>query len=262
MPSQPKRPTALTIAGSDSGGGAGLQADLKAFSAARVHGTTAITCVTAQNPQGVDAIEPVSASLLDQQIAAVCAAFPVRAIKTGMLYSKELVLVVEHWIARTPDIPWVIDPVLISTSGASLLKPDALDAYKTKLFPRAALLTPNISEAEALVGKKITDPEAMREAAKVLFKTYGLPILVKGGHLGAGPTALDILHTGIGEWLLQSPRVHGVKTHGTGCTLAASVAAHLALGKPLLESVIAAKKTVTNAIKNTFRTGHQHVLNP
>ena len=262
MASQPSRPTALTIAGSDSGGGAGVQADLKAFSAAGVHGTTAVTCITAQNPQEISAIETVSPTLVDQQIAAVCSAFPVGAIKTGMLYSRDLVLVTARWITRTPQIPWVIDPVLVATSGALLLKPDALDAYKTSLFPHAALLTPNIAEAETLVGHKITDPEAMREAARILFKNYGVPILIKGGHLASGSSALDLLYTGNGEWLLQAPRVQGVRPHGTGCTFAAFIAAHLALGKPLPESVMAAKKMVTNAIRRSFKTGRQQILNP
>ncbi len=252
----------MTIAGSDSGGGAGIQADLKTFEAAGVHGTCAVTCITAQNPNGLRGMETVSPPLLEAQIAAVCESFPVGAIKTGMLYSSELIEIAGQWMHRTPRVPWVIDPVLVATSGALLLKPEALDSLKKLIFPKAAILTPNIPEAEVLIGHKIPDVESMREAARTIFKCYGTPVLLKGGHLATGKLALDIFYNGIDEWLLQAPRLLGIKTHGTGCTYSAAIAAHLALGATLFESVVAGKKMVTKAIHQSFKTGRHRVLHP
>jgi hydroxymethylpyrimidine/phosphomethylpyrimidine kinase len=250
---------ALTIAGSDSGGGAGVQADLKTFAALGVHGASAITCITAQNPRRVLGIEACSAKIIRAQIEAVFDQLPPRAVKTGMLFSREIIHEVAEALRRG-RCPVVVDPVMIATSGARLLKADAAKALREKLFPLATLVTPNLPEAETLLGISIREPEDLRAAARALQERFGCAALVKGGHLANTREAIDVFFDGNTELFLSSPRVRGVKTHGTGCTYSAAVAAHLALGEKLAHAVKLAKEFVTNAIANSRRANRHDVL--
>lgn len=252
-------PVALTIAGSDSGGGAGVQADLKTFAALGVHGASALTCITAQNPRHVIGVEACSAKIIREQIEAVFDQLPPRAAKTGMLFSSEIILEVARAL-RERRCPVVVDPVMVATSGARLLKADAVNALVKKLFPLAMLVTPNIPEAEALLGISILEPEDVRTAARALHARFGCGALVKGGHLANTREAMDVFFDGNTELLLISPRVRGVMTHGTGCTYSAAVAAHLARGEKLARAVELAKEFVTSAIRKSRRAGHHDVL--
>jgi len=244
-------PVALTIAGSDSSAGAGIQADLKTFSTLGVYGLTAVTCVVAETPGLVSKIEPVSATLVRDQIEVLLRAFPVAAIKTGLLFSAEIVSEVSRLLADRRSIPLVIDPVMIATSGASLLQPNAIEIYERDLFPLAALLTPNMDEAARLVGSPASNLEEMREAGHTLAKTYGVPVLLKGGHL-AGDIATDLLFRG-GEVIeFSAPFSRGLATHGTGCTYSAAITAGLATSLSLEEAIGRAKEYVTAAIANHF----------
>lgn len=253
-------PSALTIAGSDSGGGAGVQADLKTFAAHGVHGVSAITCLTAQNPNTVLGVQPCSSTVLRQQLEAV-SPFRPGAMKTGMLFSKALIEVVAGFAAEHKKIALVVDPVMIATSGAVLLKPAAVSALK-KLLGRAVIITPNVPETEALCAAVITDIEAQRRAARTLFGEFGCAVLVKGGHMKGGGDVADIFYDGNEELLLTAPFIGGVSTHGTGCTLSAAIAANLALGMSLKASVLHAKQFITGAIASSTITAGFHVLNP
>ncbi len=213
-----KRPVALAIAGSDSGGGAGLQADLKTFTALRVHGTSVITCLTAQNPRRVLAVEPCSPEMVRQQIEAVFEELRPAAVKTGMLFSAGIIRAVVDFFKGKKGLPLVVDPVMISTSGAVLLKPSAMQALREQLLPLATLVTPNLDEAEILAGQAIREPEDLRAAARKIFSRYGCAVLTKGGHLSHTREAMDIFFDGETELLLSAPFVRGVSTHGTGCT--------------------------------------------
>src|SRR5581483_2272499 len=225
-------PVALTIAGSDSGGGAGIQADLRTFALLGVHGASAITCLTAQNRRAVTRIETVSPRMVRAQLAAVFAeASPPRAAKTGMLYSASLVQEVARFMKRHREVPLVVDPVMIATSGRPLLQPDALEVLRRQLLPLAALVTPNRDEAEVLSGPRVRAPEEMREAARRIFGQFGCAALVKGGHVAAGGDSVDILFDGASEWMLSAPRAHGVRLHGTGCAYSAAIVAGLARGE-------------------------------
>ena len=253
-------PVALTIAGSDSGGGAGVQADLKTFAALDVHGTSAITCVTAQTPGRVSLIEPCSTWMVRAQLTAVFKELTPQAAKTGMLYSREIIRLVARWFREHP-CPLVVDPVMIATSGARLLEPDAVEALAKELLPLAILSTPNVPEAEALLAMKIRAPEDLRTAARRWHQRFSGAVLVKGGHLAAGRESLDLFYDGNAELLLSARRVRGVKTHGTGCTYAAAITAHLARGKPLGTAVQLAKQFVTAAIDGSRRVREFDVLN-
>lgn len=255
-------PVALTIAGSDSGGGAGIQADLKVFAALGVHGTSAITCVTAQNPRQVLGIAAVSPKIIRLQIDAVMKELPPAAVKTGMLFSEAIIKSVAERAGSTRSVPWVVDPVMVATSGAHLLKPSAIRSLARLLLPKAALMTPNLDEAEVLAGMKIADPEAMREAARVLHRRHGCAVLVKGGHLRGAREALDVFYDGCEELLLTAPFIRGVSTHGTGCTYSAAITAYLALGFSLIEAVTEAKTLITRAIRSSVRIGHHSALQP
>jgi hydroxymethylpyrimidine/phosphomethylpyrimidine kinase len=254
-------PIALTIAGSDSGGGAGLQADLKTFAALGVHGTTAITCITAQNPRRVAAIEPVRADLVRQQIEAVFAELKPRAVKTGMLFSTEIIKEVADFFAGGKRPPLVVDPVMVATSGAVLLKPSAMRVLKDRLLPLAAVVTPNLDEAELLVGRKLRSLDDLRNAAQEIQARFGCAALVKGGHLRTERDAVDIFFDGGALTELRSPRVRGVSTHGTGCTYSAAIAAELARGRKLLRAVKLAKSFITRAIQQSYRAAGHCVLN-
>jgi hydroxymethylpyrimidine/phosphomethylpyrimidine kinase len=247
MPATSKIPVALTIAGSDSSAGAGIQADLKTFSALGVYGLTAVTCVVAETPGHVSKIEPVSAELVRDQIEVLLRSFPVAAIKTGLLFSASIIAEIASVLRERRSTPLVIDPVMVATSGDALLQDDAIQTYERDLFPLAALLTPNLGEAGRLVGKSITDLEAMREAGETLEKKYGVPVLLKGGHL-AGNDAIDLLCLKGSVIEFSAPFSRGIATHGTGCTYSAAITAGLAGGLSLEEAIRRAKKFVTSAI--------------
>ena len=248
--------TALTIAGSDSGGGAGIQADLKTFSAHGVFGTTAITAVTAQNTLGVTRVLAMPADLVVAQIDAVVTDLGADATKIGMLATGEIVEAVAEAIAhhRLPHV--VLDTVMVAKGGARLLDPDAIEAIRRVLLPLAEVVTVNVPEAEALTSLTITDTGGLREAAARLVGMGARTVVVKGGHL-PGP-AVDDFFDGERHVELRAPRIDTRHTHGTGCTLAAAIAARLALGDPLLEAVQAAKRYVTAAIERAPGLGRGH----
>ena len=252
------RPCVLTVAGSDSGGGAGIQADLKTFEAIGVHGTSAITCVTAQNPLSVRDVQPMSPKSVAAQIRAVVEVLAPQVVKTGMLYSAEIIQCVN--LALDRDLRLIVDPVMISTSGAMLLQPSAVAALK-ELMRRAYLVTPNVDEAEHLLGGKLSEPEDLRAAARQLHEEYGCAALLKGGHLENLQVAVDVLFDGENEWLLEAPYVRGVSTHGTGCTYSAAIAAYCALDEPLPRAVARAKEFISNAIGRSTSTNGHDVLN-
>lgn len=256
----PKIPTALTIAGSDSGGGAGLQADLKTFAALRVHGATVITCVTAQNPARVKAIESCSPSIVLRQLEAVFEELPPVAVKSGMLFSEQIIREVAGFL-KGHQVALVVDPVMIATSGATLLRPAAVKALCSHLLPLATLITPNVDEAAALLGRPLNSVEDLRSAAKELHARFGTAVLAKGGHLRGLRQAVDIFYDGDQELLLSAPFVRRIKTHGTGCTYSSAITAYLALGLTLPASVAAAKEFVTQAIACSTPAGSHKVLN-
>ena len=257
-------PVALTIAGSDSGGGAGVSADLKTFAALGVHGTSAIACLTAQNPRRVLAVEACSPKMLQQQIEAVFAELKPAAVKTGMLFTAENISVVAKFFGNRQSAignrQLIIDPVMISTSGARLLKPAAEKILREKLLPLATLVTPNLDEAAALIGKRISSPEQMRQAARKIHAEFGCAILLKGGHLKNCREAIDVFFDGETELLLTAPFVKGVSTHGTGCTYSAAITAALALGHDLPHAVEIGKNFITEAIGNSYKIGDHFAL--
>jgi hydroxymethylpyrimidine/phosphomethylpyrimidine kinase len=250
-------PVALSVAGSDSSAGAGIQADLKTFSALGVYGLTAVTCIVAEIPGKVSRIEPASTRIVRQQIEVLAKAFPIAAIKTGLLCSGEIVSAVAKAIRDidkmlAPRIPLVIDPVFVATSGDPLLKPAAIETYQKELFALASLITPNLAEAEQLLGTRIKDRKSMHGAGKKLEKRFGTAILLKGGHL-AGSRAVDLLFANGKVVEFSAPFVRGVATHGTGCTYSAAITAGLAKDLSLEDAVRQAKKFVTGAIMRHFR---------
>jgi hydroxymethylpyrimidine/phosphomethylpyrimidine kinase len=253
-------PVALTIAGSDSSAGAGIQADLKTFSALNVYGLSAATCVVAETPGRVSKIEPVSVELVREQIEVLLRSFPVAAIKTGLLFSGEIVEEVVAVLRKHRSIPVVVDPVMVATSGDALLQDTAIDIYERELFPLAAVLTPNLSEAARLSGKPIPDLAAMRTAGRMLTEKYGVPVILKGGHL-TGDRAIDLLFEDEAVTEYTAPFSRGVTTHGTGCTYSAAIAAGLAAGSSLKEAVARAKEFVTAAIAQHYEWGAIHALN-
>ena len=264
-PSAAAVPVALSVAGSDSSAGAGIQADLKAFSALGVYGLTAITCIVAEIPGKVSRIEPASTRIVRQQIEVLAKTFPIAAIKTGLLCSGEIISAVAKAIRDidkmfAPRIPLVIDPVFVATSGDPLLKPAAIQTYEKELFALASLITPNRSEAEQLLGTRIKDRQSMHRAGKKLEKRFGTAILLKGGHL-AGDRAVDLLFANGKVVEFSAPFVRGVATHGTGCTYSAAITAGLAKGLALEDAVRQAKKFVTKSIRNHFQWGNLHALN-
>jgi len=261
VPAQPlPPPVALTIAGSDNSAGAGAQADLKTFTALRAYGLTAITCVVAEVPGKVSAIHPIPATVVAEQIRLCLAAFPVAAVKTGMLYSTEIVETVCDLLAATA-MPVVVDPVMVATSGAPLLRPEALELFRNRLFRRAAIVTPNLDEVGVILGRPIRTLDDMRHAGAELVAQFATAWLLKGGHL-AGDDATDLLFESDGSLTeLPTARIRGVSTHGTGCATSAAIAAGLANGLPLRAAVALAKRFVTNAIRGHHRWGGIHALN-
>lgn len=248
---------ALTIAGSDSGGGAGVQADLKTFFRFGVYGASALTLVTAQNTLGVQRVHLLPPELVYAQIQSVAEDLPVHAAKTGALGSGEIVAAVAEAVARFGLRPLVVDPVMVAKGGDSLLAEEAVAALKERLFPLAELITPNRLEAEALLGRPIRTLEEAKEAAQALLALGPKAVLLKGGHL-EGEEAVDLLATREGVQAYAAPRVATRNTHGTGCTLSAAIAALLALGKPLAEAVAEAKAYLTRALKTAPPLGHGH----
>lgn len=254
-------PVVLTIAGSDNSAGAGAQADLKTFAAHGAYGLTAITCVVAEVPGKVSAIQPIEPRIVREQIALCFDAFPVAAVKTGMLHSREIieeVLAALDALEKRPPI--VVDPVMVATSGDRLLRPDAVALYEQRVFPLATVVTPNLDEVAALLGRGVATLEEMRAAARELASRHAVPFLVKGGHL-RGEQAVDLLVDADGEIEFEAPFVPNVSTHGTGCTYSAAIAAGLAQGLPLREAVRLAKDYVTAAIRESFRWPRAEALN-
>jgi len=245
-------PVALSIAGSDSSAGAGIQADLKTFSALGVYGLTAVTCVVSETPGKVSRIEPVNAQLVRDQIQVVAKSFPIRATKTGLLCSAKIVQTVAQAIADSLSGAIVVDPVFSATTGTRLLDRDAVELYEKELFPRATLITPNLSEAAQLLGEEIPDRKAMERAAGALSKKYGASVLLKGGHL-SGHRAIDLLFKNGSVTEFSAAFVRDIATHGTGCTYSAAITAGLASGLSLEAAIRRAKKFVTAAIKRHFR---------
>lgn len=253
-------PIALTIAGSDSGGGAGIQADLKTFTALGVHGTSAITCITAQNPRGVTGIQAVRPDMVRKQIEAVFAELRPDAVKTGMLFSAGIIHVVAQFFAGGKRPPLVVDPVMVATSGAVLLKPSAVRALTEQLLPLAILVTPNLDEAEILLGRKVRRLAELPDAAREIHERFGCAVLVKGGHLRSGDRAVDVFFDGKTLREFSAKRIRGVSTHGTGCTYSAAIAAALAQGETLPRAVARAKLFVTRAIAGSRRARRHFVL--
>ncbi len=247
-------PRTLTIAGSDSGGGAGVQADLKVFFEFGCHGMSALTALTAQNTLGVNAIHEVPPDFVEAQIAAVADDIGIDAAKTGMLASAPIVEAVAGSVQAHGITRLVVDPVFVSKSGHRLLAADAVEALIERLFPLAALVTPNLEEAGALIGTPITSLEDMKAAAHSLYEMGPHSVVVKGGHL-QGATAVDVFYDG-GELVeLAGPRWATEDTHGTGDTLAAAVTARLAWGDDLLSALSAGKEFVSGAVEHSLRLG-------
>lgn len=245
-----RRAIALTIAGSDSSGGAGIQADLKTFSGLGVYGASVITAVTAQNTRGVQGIETLSPTFAARQITSVLVDLDVAGIKTGMLATREIVLAVADALAPIADrVPIVVDPVMIATSGDALLAPGAIDAYRSALLPIAALITPNLAEAARLTGRPpAVSLDQMADQGSALIAAGARAVLVKGGH-AEGADAIDVFVVQGYVRTYSAPRIATRHTHGTGCTLSAAIAAHLALGQPLPLAIERAKDYLTNALR-------------
>ena len=251
------RPCCLTIAGSDSGGNAGVQADLRAFHAYGIHGCTVFAALTAQNPGGVAAVHVVPPEFVAAQLDAVLDAYSIAALKTGMMPDPAALEVVADRISSRTDISKVVDPVMIATSGARLVSEAAIDAVKSILLPIADIITPNIPEAECLSGMGISCRADVREAAKWLFGEFGCAVLVKGGHaVGDLDAAEDTLFDGKNFMSFSMPWIENpVSTHGTGCSLAAALAAELALGRNLEKAVEGSKRYVHKAIAGSYSVG-------
>src|SRR5574342_309480 len=246
-------PKALTIAGSDSGGGAGIQADLKTFSAYRVFGMSVITAVTAQNSLGVQAVEYLPPSLVARQLSSVLDDLGADAAKCGMLGTTSIVEAVAAVLRASPVARLLVDPVMAATSGDALLEPIAVGAVMTSLLPLAAVVTPNLPAAEALAGMPVSSRTDMEEAARRIHKLGPRHVLVKGGHLKGD--AVDLLYNGREFTAFRAPRIECDNTHGTGCTFSAAITAGLAQGRPLGEAVRDAKAYVTRAIREGFALG-------
>lgn len=258
-------PAVLTIAGSDCSAGAGIQADLKTFQHFQVHGLTAVTCVVSETANIVRAVHAVPVDLVRDQVSLLLESFPVAAIKTGMLYSAEHVAMVADVLRHFRHIPLVVDPVMIASTGAPLLEPAAIAAYRELLLPFAVLITPNLPEAEALLGDSIPDLAALEPAARRLSEIFQTGILLKGGHL-EGPDCVDLLLENGQAHGFTAPRIPVSGSHGTGCTLSAAITAALANGNSLASSVQAAKDYLGQTLRLSYQFHHPsgeviHALN-
>jgi hydroxymethylpyrimidine/phosphomethylpyrimidine kinase len=248
-------PRVLTVAGSDSGGGAGIQADLKAMLAHGVHGMSALTAVTAQNSLGVQGVWPLPIEAVEQQFRSVVDDIGVDAVKTGMLGTSALTSAVARLLGTLPaGVPVVVDPVSVSKHGDPLLDPEAVEALRTELLPRATVVTPNLDEVRFISGLDVADEDGMREAARALLALGPRWVLVKGGHLAGEAADLLVGPDGAEHWF-RAPRLDNRHTHGTGCTLASSIASRLALGDDVPAAVAAAKEYVTGGIAHGFPLG-------
>ncbi|MHA6251170.1 bifunctional hydroxymethylpyrimidine kinase/phosphomethylpyrimidine kinase [Oceanobacillus sp. CAU 1775] len=246
-------PCALTIAGTDPSGGAGIHADLKTFQELRSYGMSVITSIVAQNTTGVQAISHVSLEMIEQQLESIISDMPIHAFKTGMIANQEMMQVIYNKIVNI-NAPYVMDPVMVATSGDVLIENQARDFLRDKLIPLTTVITPNIPETEFLTGVKIESETEMQEAAHLLVNKYGAgAALIKGGHLKGD--AIDFLYDGVKMHSFSSPRIPTNNTHGTGCTYAAAITANLSKGQPLVEAVKNAKTFVTAAIKHSFDIG-------
>jgi hydroxymethylpyrimidine/phosphomethylpyrimidine kinase len=249
--------TALTIAGSDSGAGAGIQADLKTFAAHGVYGTSAITAITAQNTRGVSGWEAVSPALVVSQIEAIVSDIGADAVKTGMLANVAIVDAVADTLRRLGLTALVVDPVMIAKGGDRLLEEAAVDAIRTRLLPLAYVVTPNVPEAEALAGLRIRSLDDMATAARRILELGPRVVLVKGGHL-EGDESIDVAADPDGIFELRGARIATLRTHGTGCTLASAIASNLALGHDVREAIRRARTYLEGAIRNAPAIGHGH----
>ena len=250
----PGVPRALTIAGSDSGGGAGIQADLKTFAVLGVWGMSAITSVTVQNTKGVSGVADVPPEVVGEQIRAVATDIGLDAAKTGMLSGTEIIEAVAEAVAEAGIPNLVVDPVFVSKHGDPLLRPDAVDSLRRRILPLASVVTPNLPEASGLAGFDVETKEDMAEAAKAIVALGPRAVLVKGGHLNAAESQ-DLFFDGSSfEWL-SAERIETPNTHGTGCVLSAAITSHLARGDVLLDAVRKGKEFVTQAIRHALRIG-------
>jgi len=257
MEKRHKIPVAMTIAGSDSGGGAGIEADLKTFAALRVHGTVALTAITAQNTYEVTAIQEVDPGVVAKQIEAVWSDMGIDAAKTGMLYNSEIIRVVAREVEKA-GFPLVVDPVMVAKSGALLLREEAVKALREELLPKATVVTPNAREAEVLTGLKVSSIEDMRKAARAISELGARAVVVKGGHAGPADESVDVLLYD-GRFIeLRAPRIASRSTHGTGCSFSAAITAFIARGLPIEEAVRRAKEFITVAIMFGLDIGRGH----
>jgi hydroxymethylpyrimidine/phosphomethylpyrimidine kinase len=250
-----KIPVALTIAGSDSGGGAGIQADLRTFAFHRVHGTSAITCVTAQNTLGVTRVDAISPAAVVAQIDSVAGDLGIDAAKTGMLLNREIIDAVANQVEKWQIKKLVVDPVMVSRAGAQLIDDSAIALLREKLIPQALIVTPNLYEAQLLSGLEIKTLDEMKSAAEIIYQLGVSTVLVKGGGLKGELRGVDIWFDGQNWETLATETVKTNNTHGTGCTLAAAIAANLSLGKDLRQAVKEAKNYVTTALKYSLNIG-------
>jgi hydroxymethylpyrimidine/phosphomethylpyrimidine kinase len=247
---------ALTIAGSDSGGGAGIQADLKTFAALGVYGSSVLTAVTAQNTVEVAAIAEVPDEVVIAQIDTVVEDIGANAVKTGMLSGRSIIQNVADRLVAW-GIPWlVVDPVMVSKSGAPLLQPNAVDALKSDLLPLASIVTPNLAEAEILANMSITTPEDIREAARRIAALGPQIVIIKGGHLEGPP--VDLVFDGIEFLPIEGERIQTTNTHGTGCTYSAAITAFLAHGLQPIESIQLARRYLESALRHSYSIGEGH----
>lgn len=250
-----RRVAALTIAGSDSGGNAGIQADLRAFHVFGVHGCTTITALTAQNPYGVSGVLTASGEFVTQQLDATFGTYDIKALKTGMLASAEIIEAVADSLLPQARTPKVVDPVMYASSGVALLQEDAMQALCQKLLPLATLLTPNLPEAEMLLDMPITNHADAVAATRALSDKFGCAVLLKGGHR-AGEVAYDLLYDGSAMHQLATPRIEDpLSIHGTGCSLSAAIVASLSCGNTLLEATIEGKAYIYEAIRTAVAVG-------
>jgi len=251
-----KKPV-LTIAGSDPSGGAGIQADLKALSANGVFGMSVLTSITAQNTCGVSSVFHLPSDIIEAQLDAIFSDIPVTTIKTGMLATPSIIMTVSKKLAMQNIAHLVVDPVMVAKGGHALLEEEAISSLKSELCPQAFLITPNIYEAEVLSGKTIKTLAEVRAAAKIIHQLGCRHVLIKGGHLQEQP-GTDLLYDGRFFRMYKGEYIQTQNTHGTGCTLASAIAAHLAKGKPIADAIEAAKAYTTEAIRHSFTLGKGH----
>ncbi len=252
----------MTVAGSDSGGGAGIQADLATFGALDVHGTSAITCLTAQNPDSVSDVFPVSGAFVREQMLQILRYFQVAALKTGMLFSPEIIRAVTGFLRENPSIQAVVDPVMVATSGAVLLQKEAIEAVKSDLLPLASVITPNLDEAAVLLSERPSDVDAMVEAGRRLATEYGCAVLMKGGHL-EGERVTDALVTrGGAPKIFDYARIPDLDTHGSGCIFSAAITAWLARGLSVEEAAGRARAYLQEAMRHAKTLRGRRFIDP